>query len=109
MPTWDNLAEAANASLTAVFGETVSYSRPGNGTLDPIAAFDLTAIPHLGAQFEGRNSPTHALQVAIAEISGGPQRGDLITWQRVEYAVHTIDPPVAPYPDGTALLGIRRT
>jgi len=108
MSTWTSLAEHANTALSSVFGETVSYSRPAGPTLDAVAAFEISAIPRTDAEFTGRDAPTHALEVVVADISLGPQRGDLVVWAEVTYQVHTVEPPTAPYENGTALIGVRR-
>ena len=108
MTIWDDLAAAANISIGGVFGETVSYSRAANRTFDAMVSTSITAIPHLGMEFQGNNAPTHALQVIVSDIQEGPQRGDSIVWRGSTYLVHTVIPPAPPYVDGTALLGIRK-
>lgn len=108
MPTWESLADGATTALEAAFGETVSYSRSASQTLDALAEFEVTAIPRLGLEFQGHTSASHALDVVVADISGGPQRGDVVVWQEVTYTVQAVEPPTGPYPDGTATLLIRR-
>jgi hypothetical protein len=109
MPNWDDLAAKANAKLFAKGGEVLSYSRRGNSDLDSVPAFETTGIPRLNVEFTGRDAPTHGFDVLVASIPVGPQRGDLVVWREVEYQVQIVEPPAPPYPNGTALLGIRRT
>lgn len=105
MPNWDDLAESANTTIFGVFGETVSYSRPGNSTLDTITAFDLSAIPDTSAEYLSPDAKERAFTVTIADISLGPKRGDLIVFRTDTYQVQAIAESAV---DGTAMLGARK-
>jgi hypothetical protein len=105
MATWGSLAESANETLFGVFGETVSYSRPGSNTLDPIDAFSLTAIPDTGGEYLAPNATERAFTVMLADVTLGPKRGDLIVFREETFQVQTI---VANDVDGTAMLGARK-
>lgn len=82
MSPFDALAGCVISTVQSVFGSATAfaYSRLARGNVDAVAPFSIKAAFDTGGDFA---SPTGAvsgrLLVKIADIPGGPMKGDVVT------------------------------
>jgi hypothetical protein len=91
MSSFSVFIQGSLATEFDVFGETVTYSRPGNLNISPLANFTITAVVSTGGgEYTNPMAPLigEAL-VRVQDIPQGPQKGDVLTPSNPNFAGRT--------------------